>query len=59
MASPPMSKPRSTAQFLSPVDLTVEVGEKDGKRTIAWTPAFRFIDTATVAPDPETQSHGR
>ena len=43
-------------QFLSPVDLTVEVGEKDGKRTIAWTPAFRFIDTATVVPDPETQA---
>jgi 5'-nucleotidase / UDP-sugar diphosphatase len=42
-------------QFLSPIDLTVEIGEKDGKRTIAWTPAFRFIDTATVAPDPETK----
>jgi 5'-nucleotidase/UDP-sugar diphosphatase len=44
----------SDGQFLSPVDLTVEIGEKDGKRTISWTPAFRFIDTATVTPDPET-----
>jgi 5'-nucleotidase / UDP-sugar diphosphatase len=44
------------AQFLSPVDLTVEIGEKDGKRTISWTPAFRFIDTATVEPDPETKA---
>ncbi|MFZ1467743.1 MAG: bifunctional UDP-sugar hydrolase/5'-nucleotidase [Paracoccaceae bacterium] len=44
------------AQLLSPVDLTVEIGEKDGQRTISWTPAFRFIDTATVTPDPETQS---
>lgn len=43
-------------QFLSPLDLNVEVGEKDGKRTIAWTPAFRFIDTADVAPDPETKA---
>jgi 5'-nucleotidase/UDP-sugar diphosphatase len=43
-------------QFLSPIDLMVEVGEKDGKRTITWTPAFRFIDTATVQPDPETQA---
>ncbi|WP_431300805.1 bifunctional metallophosphatase/5'-nucleotidase [Tabrizicola sp. BL-A-41-H6] len=42
------------AQLLTPIDLTVEVGEKDGKRTISWTPAFRFIDTATVAPDPES-----
>lgn len=43
-------------QFLSPLDLHVEVAEKDGKRTIAWTPAFRFIDTADVAPDPETKA---
>jgi 5'-nucleotidase/UDP-sugar diphosphatase len=44
------------AQLLTPIDLTVEVGEKDGKRTISWTPAFRFIDTATVTPDPESQA---
>ena len=44
------------AQLLTPVDLSVEVGEKDGKRTISWTPAFRFIDTATVTPDPESQA---
>ena len=44
------------AQLLTPIDLTVEVGEKDGKRTIKWTPAFRFIDTATVTPDPESQA---
>lgn len=43
-------------QFLTPVDLNVEIGEKDGKRVITWTPAFRFIDTASVQPDPETQS---
>ncbi|NTT86264.1 bifunctional metallophosphatase/5'-nucleotidase [Tabrizicola fusiformis] len=44
------------AQLLSPIDLTVEVTEKDGKRTVKWTPAFRFIDTATVEPDPESQA---
>ena len=44
------------AQLLTPIDLTVEVGEKDGKRTIKWTPAFRFIDTATVTPDPASQA---
>jgi 5'-nucleotidase / UDP-sugar diphosphatase len=43
-------------RFLSPVDLTVEVGEKDGKRTIKWVPNFRFIDTATVEPDAESQA---
>ena len=41
-------------QFLTPVDLVVEIEEKDGKREISWTPAFRFIDTATVEPDPES-----
>ncbi|MFM7335279.1 MAG: bifunctional metallophosphatase/5'-nucleotidase [Tabrizicola sp.] len=40
-------------QFLTPVDLAVEVTEKDGKREIAWVPNFRFIDTAAVTPDPE------
>jgi 5'-nucleotidase / UDP-sugar diphosphatase len=42
-------------QLLTPVDLTVEVEVKDdGTREISWTPAFRFIDTATVTPDPES-----
>jgi len=44
-------------RFLSPVDLIVEIGaDKDGKRTIDWVPNFRFIDTANVAPDPESQA---
>jgi 5'-nucleotidase/UDP-sugar diphosphatase len=42
-------------QFLSPVDLTVEVTTTDdGKREISWVPAFRFIDTASVTPDPDS-----
>ncbi len=43
-------------QFLTPIDLMVEVGENDGKRTISWVPNFRFIDTASVTPDPESQA---
>lgn len=43
-------------RFLSPVDVTVDIGkDKDGKRTLHWTPMFRFIDTAAVTPDPESQ----
>jgi 5'-nucleotidase / UDP-sugar diphosphatase len=42
-------------QFLTPIDLAVEVEvAEDGKRNISWVPAFRFIDTATVTPDPES-----
>ncbi len=43
-------------RYLSPLDLHVTIGEKDGKRTISWTPVFRFIDTADVVPDPESQA---
>jgi 5'-nucleotidase / UDP-sugar diphosphatase len=43
------------ANHLVPIDLTVDVQEKDGKRTVTWEPNFRFIDTASVTPDPETQ----
>jgi 5'-nucleotidase / UDP-sugar diphosphatase len=43
------------ANYLVPIDLTVNVEEKDGKRTVKWEPNFRFIDTASVTPDPETQ----
>ena len=43
-------------QFLTPIDLMVDVTETDGKRSVKWTPAFRFIDTASVTPDPEAQA---
>lgn len=42
------------ANYLVPIDLTVDVQEKDGKRTVKWEPNFRFIDTASVTPDAET-----
>lgn len=44
------------ARFLQPLDLTIEVTEKDGKRRIRWTPAFRWIDTADVTPDPASEA---
>ena len=43
------------ANFLAPLDVTVNVETKDGKRNVSWTPSFRFIDTANIQPDPETQ----
>lgn len=44
------------ARILAPLDLMVDVSEKDGKRVVKWQPSFRFIDTAMVTPDPETQA---
>ena len=35
------------------VEATIEVGERDGKRAMTWSPQFRIVDTATVVPDPE------
>lgn len=43
-------------RYLAPVDITVEIGNNNGNRTIDWTPSFRFIDTALVTPDAETQA---
>ena len=42
------------ANMLVPIDLMVDVQEKDGTRSVKWEPKFRFIDTADVTPDPET-----
>lgn len=44
------------ARYLAPLDLMVDVSEKDGKRVVKWTPMFRFIDTANVTPDPASQA---
>ena len=43
------------ANYLVPIDVTVNLEVKDGKRNISWQPSFRYIDTATVQPDPESQ----
>jgi 5'-nucleotidase / UDP-sugar diphosphatase len=40
--------------FLSPLDLTVNISEKNGERLVTWVPNFRFIDTAHIAADPES-----
>jgi len=44
------------ARHIAPLDLLVDITERDGKRTIKWTPIFRFIDSAAVTPDPESQA---
>lgn len=43
------------AQYMDPLDLNITVSEKNGRKVVKWTPDFRFVDTATVKPDPETQ----
>lgn len=45
------------ANYLPIVDLNVTVtpAEGDKKRSVAWSPEFRVVDTATVTSDPDTQ----
>jgi 2',3'-cyclic-nucleotide 2'-phosphodiesterase (5'-nucleotidase family) len=45
------------ANYLPIVDLDVTVtpAAGDKKRSVAWSPEFRIVDTATVTPDPDTQ----
>ena len=48
-----LAESRSQAEYIVIVDLTIEVGEKDGERKIDWSPRFRIVDTADVEPDPK------
>ncbi len=51
-----MAESKEEAEFVTAVDVKIDVTEKDGKRSVKWYPNFRLIDTATVEPDPETQA---
>lgn len=51
-----LAESMTEANYVTAIDVKVEVTEKDGKRSITWWPDFRVIDTAGVAPDPETQA---
>ena len=51
-----LAESREEAEFVTAIDVTADVEEKDGKRSVGWFPNFRIIDTATVTPDPETQA---
>jgi 2',3'-cyclic-nucleotide 2'-phosphodiesterase (5'-nucleotidase family) len=41
------------AQYVTVIDVTMEVAEKDGARRTTWWPQFRVIDTSAVTPDRE------
>ncbi len=47
---------KEEAEYLTAVDLSVDVSEKDGKRRVRWWPGFRIIDTTDVPPDASVQA---
>ena len=51
-----MAESKEEAEFVTAIDVKLDIEEKDGKRSVKWYPNFRFIDTASVTPDAETQA---
>ncbi|HRJ68923.1 MAG TPA: 5'-nucleotidase C-terminal domain-containing protein [Beijerinckiaceae bacterium] len=43
-------------EYVTAIDVYCTIGQRDGKRAVTWRPAFRPIDSALVAPDPEAQA---
>jgi 5'-nucleotidase/UDP-sugar diphosphatase len=41
----------SDARHVVVVDVAIDVKQKEGKRTVVWSPLFRIIDSASVKPD--------
>jgi 2',3'-cyclic-nucleotide 2'-phosphodiesterase (5'-nucleotidase family) len=44
---------QSDAGLIAVIDANIAIEEKDGKRTVRWSPAFRIHDSAALAPDAE------
>jgi 2',3'-cyclic-nucleotide 2'-phosphodiesterase (5'-nucleotidase family) len=51
-----MVESKEEAEYVTAVDVAFDVEEKDGRKTVAWWPAFRIVDTAVIAADPATQA---
>lgn len=41
------------ALYVTAIDVEIVLREASGRRQVAWSPGFRIIDTANVAPDPD------
>ena len=51
-----MVESKEEAEYVTAVDVAVDVSERDGRRRVKWWPQFRLIDTASVEPDPDVQA---
>jgi 2',3'-cyclic-nucleotide 2'-phosphodiesterase (5'-nucleotidase family) len=51
-----MAESKQDAEFVTVIDVAVEITEGDRGREVEWWPNFRIIDTAGVTPDPEVAS---
>ncbi len=46
-----LAESKAEAEYIAIVDLAVDIGEKDGRRQVKWTPGFRVVDTADIEPE--------
>ena len=51
-----LTESESQSNYVVVTELSVTKTTKDGKTTVAWTPNFRIVDSATVKPDPEIEA---
>ena len=51
-----MVESKEEAEYVTAIDVAVDVSERDGRRRVRWWPQFRLIDTASVDPDPDTMA---
>ncbi len=51
-----LTEAESQGNYVVVTELAVTKTTKDGKTTVAWTPNFRIVDSATVKPDPEIEA---
>jgi 2',3'-cyclic-nucleotide 2'-phosphodiesterase (5'-nucleotidase family) len=51
-----MVESKEEGEFVTAVDVAINIEEGDRGRRVKWWPTFRLIDTAGVTPDPDTQA---
>jgi 2',3'-cyclic-nucleotide 2'-phosphodiesterase (5'-nucleotidase family) len=51
-----MAESKEEGEFVTAVDVAIDIEEGERGRRVKWWPSFRLIDTAGVDPDPETQA---
>ncbi len=51
-----MVESKEEGEFVTAVDVTIDIEEGDRGRRVKWWPTFRLIDTASVEPDPDAQA---
>lgn len=47
---------KEEGEYVTAIDVSIRTDQRDGRKQTTWWPNFRIIDSATAAPDPETEA---